>query len=165
MNKNSTNKLLNTIKMEDKFRNLKSDYFLQKLFDNLERKKLLDIVKYNKYMKQRININITDYKEYSEKYSSIEIEIIPKLNKCGNFINIFNKEDIKYFHIYFNDNKEEIKRNYIYENEKIKKIKIIIDYEFESFHRLFLFCECLESITFKKFKRNNIFNMAYMFRG
>jgi len=72
--------------MEDKFRSLKSDYFLQKLFDNLERKKLLDIVKYNKYMKQRINIKINDYKEYSEKYSSIEIEIIPKLNEYDCFI-------------------------------------------------------------------------------
>ena len=28
-----------------------------------------------------MNININDYKEYSEMYSSIEIEIIPVCNK------------------------------------------------------------------------------------
>ena len=38
------------------------------------KKKSLDIVKYNKNI---ININIKDYKEYSEIYSSIEIEIKP----------------------------------------------------------------------------------------
>ena len=39
------------------------------------KKKSLDIIKYNKIIKDRININIKDYKEYSEIYSSIEIEI------------------------------------------------------------------------------------------
>ena len=153
-----------SMKIDDKFRNLKSDYFLKKLFSNLKRKKQLDIIKYNKNMKKRININIKDYKEYSEKYSSIEIEIIPKLNKSGYFINIFHQEDKKYFHIYFNGNKEEIKRNYLIENDKVKKIKIIIEHQVKEFDRLFLFCRCIEIITFKKFSRNNIFNMAYMFR-
>ena len=32
-------------------------------------------MKYNKNIKNRINISINDYKEYSEIYSSIEIEI------------------------------------------------------------------------------------------
>ena len=154
-----------SMKIDDKFRNLKSDYFLKKLFSNLKRKKQLDIIKYNKNMKKRININIKDYKEYSEKYSSIEIEIIPKLNESDYFINIFHQEDKKYFHIYFNDNKEEIKTNYLKENDKVKKIKIIIDHQVKQFDRLFLFCRCIEAITFKKFKRNNIYNMAYMFRG
>ena len=40
------------------FKNLKSDYFLQLLFNNLMKKKSLDIIKYNKNIKDRINISI-----------------------------------------------------------------------------------------------------------
>ena len=86
--------------------NIKSNYFLKKLFDNLEKKRILEIVKNNKNIKKRINLNINDYKEYSEKYSSIEIEIKPVNNKYGEFINIKEEEDKKYYHIYFNNNKE-----------------------------------------------------------
>ena len=67
----------NMFRVEDKFKNLKSDYFLIKLFNNLTQKKSLEIIKYNNNIKRRLNININDYKEYSETYSSIEIEIIP----------------------------------------------------------------------------------------
>ena len=74
------------------------------------KKKSLEIIKYNKELKNRININVKDYKEYSEMYSSIEIEIKPAKNKYGTFINI-NKEDEIYYHIYFNNNKEEIKKS------------------------------------------------------
>ena len=99
------------------FKKIKSDYFLRKLFYNLLKKKSLDIIKYNKKIKERINISIKDYKEYSEIYSSIEIEIKPVKNKYGEFINI-DKENEIFYHIYFNNNKEEIKRN----NLKKKKI-------------------------------------------
>ena len=64
------------IKLKGKITNIKCDYFLQKLFDNLPKKKLLEIIKYNKTIQKRINLNINDYKKYSEMYSSIEIEII-----------------------------------------------------------------------------------------
>ena len=73
----------NQKKSKDIFNNLKNDYFLQKVFNNLEKRKILYISKYNKAIKKRINININDYKEYSEKYSSIEIEIKPVSNKFG----------------------------------------------------------------------------------
>ena len=58
------------------FKNLKSDFFLKLLFNNLLKKKSLDIIKYNKIIKDRININIKDYKEYLEIYSSIEIKTV-----------------------------------------------------------------------------------------
>ena len=58
------------------------------------KKKSLEIIKYNNNIKNRINISIKDYKEYSEIYSSIEIEIKPVNNKYGKFININKK--IKY---------------------------------------------------------------------
>ena len=75
-----------------------------------------------------MNININDYKTYSEKYSSIEIEIIPIIPKKyenGQFMNI-KKEDEEYYHIYFNNNKkDEIKRTNLKEDDKISKINII----------------------------------------
>ena len=152
----------NKVESKDIFKNLKSDYFLQKLFYNLLKKKSLDIIKYNNNIKERINISIKDYKEYSELYSSIEIEIKPVNNKYGKFININNENKI-YYHIYFNDNKEELKRNYLNKNEKIEIIKIIIDYPIKSFEELFDDCECIEYICFKKFYRNNVNNMGDMF--
>ena len=141
---------------------IKSDYFLRKLFDNLLKKKTLDIIKYNNNLKYRIKININNYKEYSEIYSPIELEIKPIDDGYGNFINVY-EENEKYFHFYFNNNPKERKRNYLKRKWKIKTIKIIIDYQVISFERLFSYCNCIEYINFKKFYRNNIKNMSYMF--
>ena len=149
---NSSNELSQgRTESKDIFKNLKNDFFLQKLFHNLLKKKSLDIIKYNKKIKERINISIKDYKEYSEIYSSIEIEIKPINNKYGKFIDM--NENELYYHIYFNDNKEETKRNFLNENENVSKIKIIIDYQIKSFKELFYNCECVEYIYFKKFYR------------
>ena len=91
INEQNQPKLINSI---NKLKNLKSDYFIQKFFDYMLERKRLDIIKYNKNIQKRINIDINNYKEYSEKYSSIELEIIPKKNQYGQFINI-KKEDEK----------------------------------------------------------------------
>ena len=140
--------------------NIKSRYILSKIYNNMTKKKKLEIVKYNKKIQKRINLSIKDYKEYSETFTPIEIEIIPKKGKYGKFINI-NKNDKLYYHIYFNDNKEEIKNKYeINEKDKVKKIKIIIDYQVKSFKELFSWCKCIKSINFKKFYRNNITDMS-----
>ena len=50
----SSNEKTETNKVESKdiFKNLKSDYFLQILFNNLLKKKSLDIIKYNKNIKK-----------------------------------------------------------------------------------------------------------------
>ena len=90
--------------------------------NNLSKKETLEIIKYNKKIKERLNININDYKEYCEKYSSIEIELIPVKNKYGRFINI-KKGDELYYHIYFNNNKEVF--NKIIFMKMIKLIKLI----------------------------------------
>ena len=39
---------INQIKLKGKLDNLKSDFFLEKLFNNLNEKKVLEILKYNK---------------------------------------------------------------------------------------------------------------------
>ena len=90
---------------KDIFQNVKSKYILLKIFENISRRKSLDIIRYNNQIKNRINIKIKDY----EESTLIEIEIIPVKNKYGPFINI-KKEDEKYYYIYFDDNTEEIKK-------------------------------------------------------
>ena len=112
-------------KTKDKLKNIKSDYFLQNFFLNIRKKRILNIIKYNKLSQNRLNININDYKNYYYTYTPIEIELIIAEGKFGNFINSLN---FRVYHIYFNNNKKEIKRNYIIENDKVKIINIIIDY-------------------------------------
>ena len=56
MGSESNNKTSN--QMKDMFENIKADYFLQKLFNNLGRKKLLELIKYNKNIKSRINVGM-----------------------------------------------------------------------------------------------------------
>ena len=116
--------------------NINSKYILSKIYDNMTMKKKLKIVKYNKKIQNRLNLDVKDYEEYCK----IEIEIIPAKGKYGRFIYI-NKNDELYYHIYFNDDKEEIKNKYkinkedgvtkheyyIDEEDKVTKIKIIID--------------------------------------
>ena len=159
------NKENESAKPNPPFESLKSDYFLQKLYDNMTKKKKLEIVKYNKRIQNRIKLSVKNYKEYSETFTPIEIEILPTKDKYGKFTNI-NENDKLYYHIYFNDNKEEIKNKYeINKKDKVTKIKIIIDYQVKSFNNLFSCCQCIESINFKKFYRNNITDMSFMFAG
>ena len=147
---------------KDDFLNLKSSYFLQKIFENMKKNKSLEIIKYSKKLQKRLNLSFNDYKAYSQLYSDIEIELELTDNKYGKFINI-SKEEKEYYHIYFDNSKEEINRHYLNQNEKVKMIKIIIDYQITSFHKLFSNCKCISSIRFKKFYRTNITDMWGMF--
>ena len=150
-------KLINS---DNTLKNIKSDYFIQKFFDYILKGRTLKTIRYNKSIQKRINININHYKEYSEKYSSIEIEIKPKKKKYGRFINIKEDEE-KYYHIYYNNNeREQIQSTSLNKNDKVSKINIIIDYQVESFNELFYDCYCIESICFKKFYRNNVTDMS-----
>jgi len=153
------------INSNNQLKKIRSNFILKIFFGYINKRNSLEIIKYNKNIQKRINININHYKEYSEKYSSIEIEIILMENKFGQFINI-KEEDKVYYHIYFNDNKkEEIKYTFLNKNEKVSKINIIIDYHITSLSYLFYYCKCIESINFKKFYRNNITDMSFMFYG
>ena len=135
----------------NKLRNLKSHYFIQKFFGYMLERKSLETIRYNKSIQKRINININQYKVYFETKTSIELDIIPMKGKYGKFINIKEK-DKKYFHIYFNDNKKkEIDNTSLNIDDNVYKISIIIDYQFKSFSALFAFCECIISIKFKNF--------------
>ena len=130
--------------------NLKSHYILEIILNYITKKKSLEIIKCNKKIQQRLNINIKDYKNYSEMYSSIEIDIIPNTDKYREFINI-SEQDKKFYHIYLNK-----------ENNITTKIIVKIDYQVKSFFELFKSCS-FKSITFRRFTRNNINNMSSMF--
>jgi len=149
----------------NKLRNLKSDYFIQKFFGYMPERKSLEIIRYNKSIQKRINKNINHYKAYFETKTSIELDIIPMKGEYGDFIKI-KEEDKKYFHIYFNDNKKkEIDNTSLNIDDNVYKISIIIDYQIKSFSELFYYCESIESIEFKKFYRNNVTNMRGMLFG
>ena len=158
----SKDEQLSQIKCKVDFKNLKSDYFLIKLFDIMKKNKLLKIMKYNKKLQNRFNLSINDYKEYSQLYSSIEIELKFDDNEHDKYYKIINipEKEKEYFHIYFENSNEEIKRNYLKEEEKGNKIIIIIDYQVRSFKDLFKDCYFIYSIFFKKFHRNNINDMS-----
>ena len=83
---------------KEKLEKINSKYILKILFNNLEKKKLYTIIKYNNKLKERIDININDYIKYSQKYSSIEIELKVKsirneYDKYNLFINIPRDEE------------------------------------------------------------------------
>ena len=104
---------------------IRSKYILKQIFDNLKENKLLKIINYNKNIQKILNKGVLDF---INEYSKIVIEIIPKENTYGKFINIPKKYESCY-HIYFNDTKEEIKRQQLNKKENISKIKVILDYK------------------------------------
>ena len=104
--------------------NIKSNFILKKIYDNIKKDKPLKIMKYNKKLQKRLNLSIESYKEYSQSYSSIEIELLVTNdinNRYIKFINISNKEKDSY-HIYFNNSNEEKKRYSLQPNENVKNI-------------------------------------------
>jgi len=142
-------------------RNIKSKYLLMEIFNYLKQEKSLNIIRYNKGIQNRLEINRNDY----IKCSKIEIEIIlweGKRDLPYSFINV-NKEDEQYFHVYFDDNEKEIKKYSLGTEEKVNKIKIIIYYGVKSLKKLFYLCYKNKKITFKKFNIYDITDMNQMF--
>ena len=131
----------------DLLKNVKSKYIVKQIFKLLKITRSLNIIKYNKFIQERCDINLDTYIKVFKKINQIEIKIIPKnnfgVNKNKNFINIENTSDEKYCHIYFNNKKEEIKRNYYTEDDNVSSIKIILDYNINSLHKLFERCICI----------------------
>ena len=87
-----------------------------------------------------------------------------KPGKDGKLINIINEKEKSFFHIFFGNNKNKQKINYLTKKIiKYKAIKRIIDFQVKSFHILFSSCKCIKSINLKKFYRNDIDDMNFMF--
>ena len=148
---------------KSKLDNIKSIYILKQLIKYISKKKLLRLVKMNKWNQKKLNLDINSYKIYSETYSTIKIEIIPTKSKAGKFMKNLNKEEEKYYHIYFNDTKKEIKRNVLKKDDNVSIIQIVIDHQVKSFEDLFSNGKCIEFLYVKKCYRKNINNMSGMF--
>ena len=98
------------------WKKIKSKYILQKIFANLNQTKILELIRYNKMIKNKLNI--IKY-NYLKEYSKIEVEIYPKEYTSDNFINI-DDENKSYYHIYFNNERNEVKKYNYNEKDKIK---------------------------------------------
>ena len=73
--------------------NLKSKYILKEIFEKIQNKRKLNIIKYNKRIKAKLNINKEDFeiyitlKEFNNKYkTNIEDIDIRELNLSGKYI-------------------------------------------------------------------------------
>ena len=84
-NENNTNNYLS---------NINSKYILTQIFDYIDENKYLNIIRYNKALQKKINIDI----KYYEKLSLIEIELYP-INKA---IKENKDSNQTYFTIYYN---------------------------------------------------------------
>ena len=65
----SNDEKLNQIKSKVNFNKVKNVYFLMKIFEYIEKKKNLEIMKYNKKLQTRLKIGINYYIDYSQTYS------------------------------------------------------------------------------------------------
>ena len=104
--KNEQEKLKQT-ELKTKIDNTKSRFILEYIFNHLVKRRSLKIINYNKKLQKKLGINFEDYKTF---YNEVIIEIIPAENKCGNFINIVNKDEKLYYHIFFNNEKKRNKK-------------------------------------------------------
>ena len=97
---------------------IRSNFIRNILFSFINEKIKFQIIRYNKSIQSKMDIDINTYKKLYE----IEIIIIPAREKFGKFINIIEEEK-KYYHVFFNDNKEEEKIKKQKEQSKIIKLK------------------------------------------
>ena len=88
-NENNTNNYLS---------NINSKYILTQIFDYVYENKYLNIIRYNKALQKKINVDI----KYYEKLSVIEIELYP-INKA---IKENKDRNQTYFSIYHNKKKK-----------------------------------------------------------
>ena len=150
----------NNINNNDALKKIRSKYIIMKIFDNLSKNKFMNIIRYSKKYQKLVNKKLKDYKN---EYFKIEIEIIPKENIYGNFINIANKITKENVNIFFNNNNEEIKRSFITKNDNITKIKIIIRHKINSLNYFFKDCKCIKKVNFIKFNKDDIISMKGIF--
>ena len=74
--------------------NIKSEYILKQILDNINKRILFQIIKENKNIQKKLNVNIDDYKACSKIYSSIEIEIVPVDNSSDNLLILIREKNL-----------------------------------------------------------------------
>ena len=101
--------------------NVKNKFILKKIFEKIKNKRRLNIIKYNKRIKVRLNIDKEDFKiyitlkEFNGNYNTnIEDIDIKELNLSGSAI--FNEGLKDLYKIKFKELKElDLSNNYIYD--------------------------------------------------
>ena len=104
--------------INDNLSNIKSSYILDKILNNVEKSKKLDLIRYNKNIQNRLKVGLKDYKEYC----LIKIELIISPCEYGKFINI-KDYDRSYYHFYINDDENETKKMKLIMMIKLKKLE------------------------------------------
>ena len=105
--------------------NIKSKFILKKIFGYLENNIYLKLIKYNKKLQNKLEKDITYYKEYSK----IEIQVFQKFLNYKNpkkFINVTNPNDKELYQIFINDQTKEAAKDIESIKEKIEKFKIVL---------------------------------------
>ena len=167
--------------------NVKSKYIIKEIFEKIKNKRKLNIIKYNKRIKIRLNINKEDFeiyinlKEFNNKYkTNIEDIDIKELNlskrNMGNegfkdLVKIkfkeLNKLDLSYnkisdINILGKVNFKELKELYLYDNE-ISDINILEKVDFKELKELDLIqnqisdINVLEKVDFKKLNKLDLY--------
>ena len=132
---------------------VKCKYIIESIFKNMKLKKVLNIIKYNKALQQRMDFSLLSYKYY---YSIIiKIETISEFDE--KLINV-SDDSKQFFHIFYGHRKEG-------SNNQTKTSKIIIEKKVTSLNGLFEDCEIIKRIIFTKFNVNSILDMSKMFKG
>ena len=152
----------NTFQHNSYIQNIKSKYILKKIFDNINKERVLKLINYNKNIQNKLEIGLNDYKNEFMKVIKIEIFIKNNIRK-GKFINYIVDEN-KY-HIYFDEETNERNINCLSNENWAKNVKIVLNIEGISLKGLFKDCECIEKINFIKFNKDDIIDMSYMFYG
>ena len=137
---------------------------MKKIFKFIGKKSAYNIIRYNKEIQNKCEINKDSY---NTVFNKIVVEIVPCYSEDKNNIfidyNINNHIEITY--IDSNNVKHDLKRNFIMKDDHIKIIKIKINTNYISINKIFRKCEGIKEITFKKFYRNDITDLSSMFQG
>ena len=72
------------LKKNEYIKKIRSEYIIKKIFENLEQNRLLNVVRCDKKYQKLMGVKLGGCEN---KFSKIEIEIIPKENTYGKFIN------------------------------------------------------------------------------
>ena len=80
------------IKSKVDLKDLKSIFILKKVLSYMKKHKSLTIIKYNKALQKKLNLNINDYKECYKEY--LQIDLLIYLKKTKNIFIFISKKKI-----------------------------------------------------------------------
>ena len=127
--------IFNDMTVMSNLNNIRSICILKLIKIHLAEYKCLQLLRYNKQIQKRLNINLDTYKDYLK----IVIDIVPIADK--NYKTFF-RHYIKnpFYHYYLNDRPDEVSNyTYYYHDDKVKKIRLVIDYNVNDKSLAFLY--------------------------